>query len=254
MHRRRLILLLSVLALPAVAAGPSDIGIVLMHGKQGSPDRLITGLASQLESAGYRVERPEMCFSGRRIYDLAYQDCFRDIDASIARLRAAGARRIVVAGLSLGGNMAIGYGATHPGLAGVIGLSPAADAAATQRNPAVGASIRQAMTAQDQTTPMAFAEINTGRPRFTVTTTPAIYLSFHTQGSLADIAATVPKLRAPLLWVAGEDDPTQQSGPYAFAKAPQSPLNHYEAVPSSHRGTPDAASGVVLAWLATLPR
>jgi hypothetical protein len=76
MHRRRLILLLSVLALPAVAAGPSDIGIVLMHGKQGSPDRLITGLASQLEGAGYRVERPEMCFSGRRIYDLAYQDCY----------------------------------------------------------------------------------------------------------------------------------------------------------------------------------
>jgi len=238
-----------------VAAAGSDIGVVLMHGKQGSPDRLITGLAARLEAAGYRVERPEMCFSARRIYDLAYADCFRDIDAAIVRLRAAGARRIVVAGLSLGGNMAIGYGATHDGLAGVATLAPAADASTVSRNPAVAAAIRQAQAAQNQAERMSFADTNTGRPQFNVTTTPAIYLSFHAPGSLADLTATTPRLRAPLLWVAGEEDPTQQSGPgHAFDKAPPSPLNRYERLPSGHRETAEAAGDAVLAWLAALPR
>ena len=241
-----------ILGAPAFAA--NDIGVVLMHGKQGAPDRLIGGLASRLESADYRVDRPEMCFSGRRIYDLAYQECFRDIDAAIGRLRAAGARRIVVAGLSLGGNMAIGYGATHDGLAGVIALAPAGDTSTMPRNSSVGAAIQQAQAARSQTTPMSFADSNTGA-RFTVTTTPAIYLSFHAAGTLADLTVSTPRLRAPLLWVAGEEDPTQQSGPgHAFAKAPPSPLNRYETVGAAHRGTADAAGEVVLAWLAALPR
>ncbi len=248
--------LLAVICIAACSAfAASDIGIVLMHGKQGSPDRLITGLAARLEGAGYRVDRPEMCFSGRRIYDLAHQDCFRDIDAAVGRLRAAGVRRIVVAGLSLGGNMAIGYGATHDGLSGVIALAPAGDASTMLRNPSVGAAIQQAQAARNQTTPMSFADINTGRPQFTVTTTPAIYLSFHAPGSLADLTVSTPRLHAPLLWVAGEADPTQQSGAgHAFAKAPPSPLNRHETVAAEHRGTADAAGEVVLAWLAALPR
>lgn len=245
--------LLAMLLPMTLAAAPNDIGVVLMHGKQGAPDRAIANLAARLQNAGYRVDRPEMCYSGRRIYDLAYQDCFRDIDAAIARLRAAGARRIVVAGLSQGGNMAIAYGATHDGLAGVIGLAPAGDASTMSRNPVIAAAIHQAQSAANQAAPMSFADINTGRPPFTVTTTPAIYLSFHAPGSLADLTATTPKLRAPLLWVAGDDDPTQRTGPgHAFALAPASPLNRYETVNSGHMGTPDAAVDLVLAWLAVL--
>jgi esterase/lipase len=84
------------------------LGVVLMHGKQGQPDRVINGLAEALERAGYPVERPEMCWSRRRIYDLSYTDCFRDIDSAVERLKARGATEIVVAGQSLGGNAAIG--------------------------------------------------------------------------------------------------------------------------------------------------
>lgn len=253
---RTVVALLLVLLMPFAAfAAPSDLGIVLMHGKQGSPDRAITGLASRLEAAGYRVERPEMCFSGRRIYDLAYQDCFRDIDAAIARLRSAGMRRIVVAGLSLGGNMAIGYGATHSGLAGIMAFAPAGDASSMLRNPVLAPAIRQAETAANQSARMVFTDTNTGRPPFAVTTTPAIYLSFHAAGSLADLTVTTPRLQAPLLWVAGDEDPTQRRGPgYAFARAPTSPLNRYASVHSGHLDTPNAGADIALAWLAALPR
>jgi len=236
------------------ASAASDIGIVLMHGKQGTPYKIITGLASRLESAGYRVDRPELCFSGRRIYDLAYQDCFRDIDAAIARLRGAGARRIVVAGQSLGGNMAIGYGATHAGLAGIMAFAPAPDARMLERNPLIGPAIRQAQAAANQSARMIFPDTNEGRPPFTVTTTPAIYLSFHAAGSLVDLTVSTPRLQAPLLWIAGDQDPTQRFGPRdTFDRAPPSPLNRYVRVHSTHLETPDAGADAALAWLAGLP-
>ena len=54
------------------------IGVVLMHGKQSAPGEH-DDLAGALASAGYVVERPEMCWSNRRIYDLPYLDCLREI-------------------------------------------------------------------------------------------------------------------------------------------------------------------------------
>ena len=67
---------------------------------------------------------PEMCWSARRIYDQPLTECFADIDAAVARLKADGFQRIVVGGHSLGGLVALAYAATHDGLAGVIALAP----------------------------------------------------------------------------------------------------------------------------------
>ena len=106
---------------PALAQ--SRVGIVLMHGKQSTPERM-QRLADALSGAGYLVERPEMCWSERRIYDRAYPDCLSDVDAAVARLRVAGVSGVVVAGQSLGGNAALAYGARRDGLLGVI--TPAA--------------------------------------------------------------------------------------------------------------------------------
>jgi pimeloyl-ACP methyl ester carboxylesterase len=54
---------------------------------------------------------------------------FADVDAAIARLRARGVTQIVVGGMSMGGNSALAYAATHPDVAGVIAMAPAHDAA-----------------------------------------------------------------------------------------------------------------------------
>ena len=83
----------------ALPAGAETLGIVLMHGKEGSSaDRGIAHLAGELESAGYLVERPTMCWSRSRIYDRAFLDCLADIDAAVVSLKARGAEAIVVAG------------------------------------------------------------------------------------------------------------------------------------------------------------
>ncbi|MGP1665661.1 MAG: hypothetical protein ACTS5I_07085, partial [Rhodanobacter sp.] len=51
------------IGLPA-AAQTSSMGIVVMHGKGGSPDRLVKPLANGLEKKGYRVASLEMPWSG----------------------------------------------------------------------------------------------------------------------------------------------------------------------------------------------
>ena len=62
-----------------------------------------------------------------------------------------------------------------------------------------------------------------------------------------------PKLRAPLLWVAGSADPSQKEGPeFAFAKAPENPLNKYVKVDADHLGTLKASKDVVISWLKDL--
>ena len=94
-------------AAPRGACRQSRIGVVLLHGKQSAPDEHAP-LAEALAAAGYLVERPEMCWSARRIYDLPYLQCLREIDAAIGRLQRRGATAFVVAGHSLGANGALG--------------------------------------------------------------------------------------------------------------------------------------------------
>jgi dienelactone hydrolase len=241
------------LAAPAAQADHT-VGIVLMHGMQGSPYRIVDGLAAALTEAGYLLERPEMCWSKSRIYDRAYEDCLREVDDAVAKLRADGATAIIVAGMSLGGNAALAYGASRNGLQGVIALAPAHDPEVVGQLPWPSAAVAkaQAMIADghgDERT--VFADVNGGPTA--VEATPQIYLSFVGSQSPGKIPVNTAHLKAPLLWVAGTRDPTQNGGPdYAFAKAPPNPMNRYVTVSSDHLGTPDAARAAVLAWLRDL--
>src|SRR5277367_3843085 len=70
------------------------------------------------------VERPEMCWSHRRMRDRPFLECLAELDAPIARLTGRGARTIVVAGMSQGGLGALAFGARRSGLAGIIALTP----------------------------------------------------------------------------------------------------------------------------------
>ena len=87
-------LLIVCVALTASAHGET-VGVVMMHGKHGTPGQL-QQLAGTVADAGFAVERPEMCWSAARIYDRTYLECFADIDAATARLKERGATAIVV--------------------------------------------------------------------------------------------------------------------------------------------------------------
>jgi dienelactone hydrolase len=229
------------------------IGVVLIHGKQGLPGQL-HNLAVLMNSAGYLVQRPEMCWSRQRIYDRSYLDCLKDIDAAVARLKGDGATAVVVAGMSLGGNAALGYGARHGDLKGVIALAPAPAVELMTLRPDVARSVAeaQAMIAAGRGDRKAsFTDINVGRV-FEVETTANIYVSFIGPGSPGIMPDNAARLKAPLLVVSGIGDSTQRSIPYVFARAPADRLNWHVTVASDHRGTPAAAAQVVLVWLKAL--
>jgi pimeloyl-ACP methyl ester carboxylesterase len=252
---------------PAEAAG--KVGVVLMHGKLGMAlgaapaGRPAIGarLVAALEGAGYLVATPEMCWSRRRSYDHGFSDCLGEIDAAIAGLKGRGATSIVVGGLSLGGNAAIAYGATHPGLLGIVALGPADDPNLKARRPEIAGSLAKArdLAAQGKgDAATSFDDVNTGPSGsygMTLETTPRTYLSFYAPDSSAgnapaSIPANVARLSAPLLWVAGSSDPTQNGGRgFAFDKAPRNALNRYVTVAANHIETPDAGAAEVLAWL-----
>jgi pimeloyl-ACP methyl ester carboxylesterase len=246
-------------AAPAPAQTPAKLGIVLLHGKTGSPDRpAIATLAAALRNAGYVVELPEMCWSGRRIYDKALLACLAELDPLVAKLKAAGLG-VVVAGHSLGGSAAIAYGARHPGLAGIAALAPAPPLQFLAQRPDIAASLARAksLVAQGEgDRPGDFTDFNTGDAGsgpFTIHATARIYLSFLDPAGPAFMLANIPRLTAPLLVVSGSSDKSQQSIPGAFAEVPPNPLNRFVSVSAGHMQTPQAAIPAMLAWLATLP-
>jgi pimeloyl-ACP methyl ester carboxylesterase len=248
---RALLCALSVLiglTLPAAAA--DKLGIVLMHGKESSPGRVMQ-LATALTAAGFLVERTEMCWSRRRIYDRAYIDCLADADTAAAKLKAEGATGIVIAGMGLGGQAALAYGARRDGLKGVIGLAPAPAIEFLNRRPAIAKSLTdaQAMIAAGRGNESAvFADTLFDRP-IEVETTANIYVSFFASDSPAIMPDNSSRLKAPLLIVSGTLDPSQRSIPYVFARAPSHASNWHVTVPTDRRGTFTAAREVMLAWL-----
>lgn len=252
MTRRLIGVLLGCVAL-AASARAETIGVVMVHGKHGTPAQL-QQLDSAVTQIGFTAERPEMCWSRSRIYDRAYLDCFADIDAAAARLKARGATAIVILGMSLGGNGALGYGARRPGLKGVIALAPASEPDRLRQRPNVAQSVAQAqalVAAGKGNEKQNFTDLNNGQ-EFKVTTTPTIFLSFVGKDSPAHMPANAAHLTAPLLMVSGSADPSQRNADGIFARAPRDPRNKHVMVQSDHIGTPAAAAAAVMAWLKSL--
>jgi len=245
-------LLIGCVALTAAAHGET-VGVVMMHGKHGTPGQL-QQLAGTIADAGFAVERPEMCWSAARIYDQTYLECFADIDAATARLKERGATTIVILGMSLGGNAALGFGARRGGLAAIIALAPAHAPEFLSRRPEIAQSIAKAqvkIAAGRRDDKETFDDVNLGK-NFTVSTTPAIYLSFFGPDSPAVMPENAAHLTAPLLMVSGNNDPSQRNAGNIFARVPSDPRNKHVTVEVDHMGTPAASIAIVLAWLNAL--
>ena len=235
-------------------AAEARIGVVLLHGKQSAPDEHAS-LAEALTAAGHPVERPEMCWSARRIYDLPYRQCLREIDAAIERLQRRGATAFVVAGHSLGANGALAYGVQRK-LAGVVALAPGHRPELLAQRPLIVAALDQARKLVSEgraNSRLPFPDSN-GDLTISVLATAETYLSFFAPDSPAVMPANATRLQAPLLYVVGTGDPLQRGPDEIFAKAPQHALNRYVIVRAGHFDTSAAAANPVAAWLRDLAR
>ena len=241
-------------ASPALAAEAGPMGVVVLHGKQGSPDVYVTDLASSLRAAGFLVAVPEMPWSKRRAYAVGYQDAMQEIAAAVQDLRLKGAKGLVVAGHSLGGNAALAYAALHPDLAAVVCLAPGHNPERSRvrdLNTAEIQKARELVAAGHAGESVRFTDTNMGK-NFDTVLPAGVFLSYFDPDGLANMPRNAANLspQMPLLWVVGQRDPLAKLGPdYAFSRAPANPSSRYVEVDADHLHVPLAAAELVKDWL-----
>lgn len=256
------------LALPASAQ--DKVGIILMHGKQGTSTGTVTGLpdlAQSLRSAGHLVVVPTMPWSAGawETINVTVEQAYAAIDQHAAELRRQGARRIVVAGQSLGANMALSYavekgGVDKGGVAGLVMMAPG-------HNPAYfyssNESFKKAVDRAAELTKAGQGSQPFGGPDFntnsnpTVSTTAAIYFSWMDPRGKASMDVVASRLPAsvPLLMVGGEQDPaTRRSKRSYYEPAAKNSYSKYITVPADHLTTPAASVKPVTDWINGLPK
>jgi carboxylesterase len=112
---------------PFSAPGGPD-GALVLHGFTGSPHS-IRGLARALAATGLAVEAPLLPGHGTTIEDMLasrWDDWRAGVEAAYVHL-AGRCRRVVLAGLSMGGSLSAALAADHPEVAGMVVVNPYID-------------------------------------------------------------------------------------------------------------------------------
>ena len=229
------------------------IGMVLMHGKGGTTNR-VDNLSYNLKSAGILVETPLMPWSEDRIYDKGYEESMAEIDTYVARLKTAGAKKIFIAGHSIGANAALGYAARREGLSGSILLAyghvPGIAGLATKLWKSTEKA-RAMITAGKGEQKSTFNDYGGGNDT-AYSSANDLFSWFDPQGPVIIVRnASNVKPNTPVLCVDGSKDRRQRCR-LIMNRVPNNPQTRTVNVNADHMGTPDAATDTVLSWLRSL--
>ena len=263
--RRRLALLASAwLALLFNAAcvaqtaqsAQTRIGIVVMHGKGGSPAKYVAELASGLELKDYLVANLEMPWSGARSYDAPVAAAESEVEAALGALRSKGATHLFVAGHSQGGLFALYFGGRHP-LDGIIAIAPGGNVASPTYRERLGDSLshaRELIAAGRADEKTRLQDFEGSRGMYTIWCTPANYLSwFDPDGAMNELKAIKsvdPKVPVLFIGPTGDYPPLQASRQMMFHALPANPLTRLYEPDSSHLGAPAASIEEIVHWTA----
>jgi pimeloyl-ACP methyl ester carboxylesterase len=232
----------------------SEIGIVLMHGKGGSPKGYVSGLASSLEEKGGLVANLEMPWSGRRAYEVNVNVAEKEVEAALVMLRSRGARKLFVAGHSQGGLFALHFGNKHL-VDGVIAIAPGGDVGNDTYREKLVASVALAheLVAKGKgDEKKRFYDYEGSKDLTPVITTPAIYLSWFEPDGAMNQTMAVKNMdpRIPVLYVVptGDYPGLRKVKASMFSALPGNALTKlYEPV-SSHLNAPSATRDEIVRW------
>ncbi|OGA33049.1 MAG: hypothetical protein A3G80_06455 [Betaproteobacteria bacterium RIFCSPLOWO2_12_FULL_62_13b] len=240
----------------AVAAetASSKLGIVIMHGKGGSPTRYVSELASSLEEKGYLVANLEMPWSGRRNYDVSVGAAEKEVESALAGLRSKGAQKLFVAGHSQGGMFALHFGGKQP-IAGVIAIAPGGSASGPDYRTKLGGYVERArkLVADgkgDEKTTLYDFEGSKGV--YPIITSPAAYLSWLEPDGPMNIlvAAKGMNPQVPVLLIVPTNDypGLLRMKQRHFNSLPGNPFTRLYEPDSSHLNAPSASRDEIARW------
>lgn len=251
----RLVLVAFTAAVPITAAAQAEpIGIVVMHGKGGSPNRLVADLARALEGKGYLVANLEMPWSGRRNYDVTTVKGEEEVEAALAALRGKGVKKVFVAGHSQGGVFAL-HLAGKLAADGFITIAPGGNVAGRIFLEKLGSSLaraRQLVAEGKGNEPERLGDYEASTGAYQVVAVPAAYVTwFDPEGAMNMERATKSvNPRAPILWVAPTRDYPgliRTSLPL-YRTLPRHPLTRLYEPDADHRGAPSASTDEIVRW------
>ena len=245
----------------ATAQSPSPvIGMVIMHGKGGSPDRYVSDLASWLEAKGCLVANLEMPWSGRREYDGDVDAAVKETQSALELLRKQGAKKLFIAGHSLGALFALYY-AGRQSVDGVVALAPGGSVSTPIYRQNLGESValaRKLVAAGRGREKTSLTDYEGARGAYPIDTTPVSYLSwFDPDGAMSLVRAVKainPKI--PVLYVAPTSDYPNllKAKAVIFGALPPHPLTKLHEPDATHLGAPSAARDEILRWTSEVAR
>jgi pimeloyl-ACP methyl ester carboxylesterase len=230
------------------------IGIVLMHGKGGTPTKHISDLAGPLEQQGYLVANLEMPWSGRRNYDVPVKAAEAEIEAALGSLRSKGAQKVFVAGLSQGGLFALHFGTGHA-VDGIIAITPGGSVGSNIFREKLGESVESARKlvaeGKGEETARLF-DFESSKGIYPIVTRPSVYLTwFDPEGAMNQAkAAQAMNPAIPVLFIVPTRDypgllKIKQKMFDALPKNPRTKLYEPDA---THLGSPAASIKEIIDW------
>ncbi|MBI3570070.1 MAG: alpha/beta hydrolase [Gammaproteobacteria bacterium] len=255
-----LILATNLFSFPVHAQTPaSEIGVVVMHGKGGNPNRWVIDLAQALEFEGYQVANLEMPWSKRRDYDVDVKAAENEVTAALDALRAKGVKKVFVAGHSQGGWFALHYGGQQI-VDGLIAIAPGGQVDSPPFRRELGGYVGRAKSMMDEgrgNEKATFADYEGSRANNPVTTTAAIYFDwFDPDGAMSASAPRKVKPGVPVLYVAPTRDYPGLKGRRHtdFGGLPENPLTRMYEPESSHLEAPAASGKEIIRWIGEVTR
>ena len=241
--------------LAAAQTPASAIGIVIMHGKGGSPRWYVSDLATSLEGKGFIVSNLEMPWSGRRSYDVSVSATIAEAVSALDALRGKGARKVFVAGHSLGGLFALHFGGRQS-VDGIIAIAPGGDVSNSVFREKLGDEIDSArkLVSEGRGDEKArLSDYENAKGTYTVVAAPSAYLSwFDPDGAMNQTMAVKGVLpQIPILYIVptGDYPGLQRVKHHFFSLLPKHPLTRLYEPNASHVSAPSASSDEIARWV-----
>lgn len=241
-----------------VQADTSMVGIVLMHGKGGSPSRHVSDLAASLERHGYLVANIEMPWSGRREYDVDMGAAEMEVESALQALRQKGAGKLFVAGHSQGGLFALYFGGKHR-VDGIVAIAPGGDVSNQLFREKLAQSVELARKlaadgkGQEKT---RLNDFEGAKGVFPVVTTPDAFLTwFDPEGAMNQKQAMQSiKADTPVLFISPSNDypGLLRVRQEMFGLLAKHPLTKMYEPNSTHLGAPSASVQEIEDWITSI--
>jgi len=196
MIRRVFAALLACLAFSAGALAQDKLGVIILHGKQGTPtgNQGLGMIASDLQAAGHKVVVPLMPWSrgSWESINVTVEEALGQLDGYANQLRSQGAGRIVVIGHSLGACVGLAYAVERGTVAGLVMLAPGHNPAGLYRsNDRMRRDIDQArsLVQQGRGNDTVHASDSNQGTNITMSVRAAVYYSWQNPKGLASMPA-----------------------------------------------------------------